>query len=52
VRADLAAADWEAVANGITNELLTGEAFLRSSATVFHATAYLQAPLNEFAQAI
>jgi Bacterial regulatory proteins, gntR family len=52
VRADLAVADWEAVANGIADELLTGEALARSSVTVFQATAYLQAPLNEFAQAI
>jgi len=52
VRADLAVADWEAVANGIAGELLTGEVFGRSNATVFQATAYLQAPLSEFAQAI
>jgi hypothetical protein len=52
VRADLAVADWEAVANGIAGELLTGEAFARSRPTVFQATAYLQAPLNEFAQSI
>jgi hypothetical protein len=52
VRADLAVADWEAVASGIANELLTGEALVRSRVTVFQATAYLQAPLNEFAQAI
>ncbi|HEX4630424.1 MAG TPA: hypothetical protein VH188_05620 [Chthoniobacterales bacterium] len=52
VRVDLAAADWEAVANGIADELLTGEAFARSRPTVFQATAYLQAPLSEFSQAI
>jgi hypothetical protein len=52
VRADLAVADWEAVTNGIAGELLTGEAFVRSTATVFQATAYLQAPLSEFAQAV
>jgi hypothetical protein len=52
VRADLAVADWGAVANGIADELLTGEALARSGVTVFQATAYLQAPLNEFAQAI
>ncbi len=52
VRADLAVANWEAVANGIADELLTGDALGQSSVTVFQATAYLQAPLSEFAQAI
>jgi hypothetical protein len=52
VRADLAAADWEAVATGITEEFLTKEAFTRATITIFEATAFLQAPLNEFAQSI
>lgn len=52
VRADLAVADWEAIASGITDELLTEEAFARSGSTVFEAAAYLQAPLSEFAQTI
>jgi hypothetical protein len=52
VRADLAIADWDAVARGITAEFLTKEVFARASTTVFEATAYLQAPLSEFAQAI
>ena len=52
VRADLVVADWEGVATGITDELLTGDAFLRSSSTVFEANAYLQAPLTKFAQMI
>jgi hypothetical protein len=51
-RADLVVADWEAVANGITDELLKGEAFGRATSTVFEANAYLQAPLTEFAQMI
>jgi hypothetical protein len=51
-RADLAIADWQAVAHGITDELLTGNAFLCSESTVFEANAYLQAPLAEFAQMI
>lgn len=51
-RADLAIADWQAVAHCITNELLTGKAFLCSESTVFEANAYLQAPLAEFAQMI
>ncbi|MEN3369489.1 MAG: hypothetical protein V7609_1632 [Verrucomicrobiota bacterium] len=50
--ADLAVADWEAVANGITEAFLTKEAFDRASPTVFEATAFLQAPLSEFTQAI
>jgi DNA-binding MarR family transcriptional regulator len=52
VRVDLAAADWEGVANGIADELLTGQAFLQSGNTIFEAIAYLQAPLKEFAQTI
>jgi DNA-binding MarR family transcriptional regulator len=52
VRADLAVADWEAVASGITDGILTGEAFLPAGTTVFDATAYLQAPLSEFAQTV
>lgn len=52
VRADLAVADWEAVATGITDEMLTGRALTSSSRTVFDALAYLRAPLNEFAQTI
>ena len=52
VRADLAAANWEAVASGITEEFLTKEAFGRSTVTVFEATAFLQAPLSEFSQTI
>jgi hypothetical protein len=52
VCADLAVADWEAVANGITEAFLTKEAFNRPGPTVFEATAFLQAPLSEFAQAI
>lgn len=50
VCADLAVADWEAVARVITDEILTGRAFASPSRTVFEAIAYLQAPLNEFAQ--
>lgn len=52
VRADLAVADWEAVASGITEEFLTKEVFAHSTTTVFEASAFLQAPLSEFAQAI
>jgi len=52
VRADFAVADWEAVASGITDEILTGKAFESPTRTVFEAIAYLQAPLNEFAQTI
>lgn len=52
VRADLTVADWDAVASGITDEILTGRAFASPTRTVFEAIAYLQAPLNEFAQTI
>lgn len=50
-RADLAVADWEAVANRVTDELLAGGP-LAHSTTVFDATAYIQAPISEFAQTI
>jgi hypothetical protein len=51
-RGDLVVADWQAVANGIADELLTGNAFSHSRSTVFEAKAYLQAALTDFAQTI
>jgi hypothetical protein len=50
--ADIAAADWPAVARNITSDLLTKKSFQISAATFFEAKAHLQAPLNQFAQAI
>jgi len=52
VRADLAMADWEAVASGITAEFLNREIFMNFPPTTFEAKAYLQAPLNKFSQTI
>jgi len=52
VRVDLTVVDWQLVAEGIVNDLISQEAFQQTGRTVFEAEAKLRVPLSDFAQSI
>jgi DNA-binding transcriptional regulator YhcF (GntR family) len=52
VRVDLVVVDWQWVAERITNDLVTQDAFHFPGPTIFEGEAKLRVPLSQFAQSI
>ena len=52
VRVDLVVVDWQWVAEQITNDLVTQDAFQLPGPTIFEAEAKIRVPLSDFAQAL
>jgi len=52
IQVDLVVVDWQWVAERITNDLITQDAFALSGPTIFEAEAKLRVPLSDFAQVI
>jgi hypothetical protein len=52
VQVDLVVVDWQWVAEQITNDLVTQDAFQLPGPTIFEAEAKIRVPLSDFAQVL